>query len=561
MERDLICVPVGRTGYLRDVDGAKGSYFPRAFPASGRVFAGLNHGKEFFLQNPRMLPCAGIVTAIWYLSEYSVPDRERYIRRMGGRMEMRIGGKEVGSQDETWIEVKNPATGELIDRVPAGSGGDVAEAVDAAAAAFDDWKKKSMRERGKILFFAAEKVRGQHRDLARLLTMEQGKPLREAIDEVRGYANTLEFYAGISAQPSGETVRLGAAGDALVVREPLGVCGAIIPWNMPVIIMGWKVGPALLAGNTMVLKPASATPLTTLRLARILDEAGLTAGALNVVTGSGREAGEALVKNKEVKKISFTGNWTTGKRIRELASEHLKDLSLELGGSDPMIVMDDAEITKAVEGALRGRFYNAGQTCTAVKRLYVHERIADEFVQRLRARISGMNVGNGLGPKTDMGPLTSAEQRERIIRMVERTRERGDGTILAGGGVLHGKAYESGYFYHPTLVTGVAPDSSLVTEELFGPVLPVMTVPDLDAAIAGANNSRYGLGASVWTKNISTVRRVFDEVHAGIIWVNRHLTVPPEVPFGGIRESGIGRENGYRAVDQWSRTRTLFLGW
>ena len=292
-------------------------------------------------------------------------------------MEMRIGGKEVSSPDDAWIEVKNPATGELIDRVPAGSAGDVAEAVDAAATAFTGWKKKGMRERGMILFHAAEKVREQHKDLARLLTLEQGKPLREAIDEVRGYANILEYYAGISAQPAGETVRLGAAGDALVVREPLGVCGAIIPWNMPVLIMGWKIGPALLAGNTLVLKPASTTPLTNLRLAAILDGAGLPPGVLNVVTGSGGEVGEALVKHPEVKKISFTGNCATGRRIRELASVQVKDLMLELGGSDPMIVMDDADIDKAVEGALRGRFYNAGQTCTAVKRLYVHEKIAD----------------------------------------------------------------------------------------------------------------------------------------------------------------------------------------
>jgi betaine-aldehyde dehydrogenase len=476
-------------------------------------------------------------------------------------MEMRIGGKEVLSPDDAWIEVKNPATGERIDRVPAGSAGDVAEAVDAAAAALTSWKKKGMRERGMILFHAAEKVREQHKDLARLLTMEQGKPLREAIDEVRGYANILEYYAGISAQPAGETVRLGAAGDALVMREPLGVCGAIIPWNMPVLIMGWKVGPSLLAGNTLVLKPASATPLTNLRLARILDESGLPPGVLNVVTGSGGEVGEALVKHPGVKKISFTGNCATGKRIRELASVQVKELILELGGSDPMIVMDDADINKAVEGALRGRFYNAGQTCTAVKRLYVHEKIADEFVQRLKTRISAMNVGNGLGPKTDMGPLNSADQRDRIVQIVDRTRERGDGTVLTGGGVLRGKAYESGYFYHPTLVTDVAPDSCLVTDELFGPVLPVMAVPDLDTAITAANRSRYGLGASVWTKDLHTTKRVFDEVQAGIIWVNRHLTVPPEVPFGGNLESGIGRENGNHAVDQYSRTKTLFLGW
>jgi betaine-aldehyde dehydrogenase len=267
------------------------------------------------------------------------------------------------------------------------------------------------------------------------------------------------------------------------------------------------------------------------------------------------------VKHPGVKKISFTGNCATGKRIRELASVQVKELILELGGSDPMIVMDDADINKAVEGALRGRFYNAGQTCTAVKRLYVHEKIADEFVQRLKTRISAMNVGNGLGPKTDMGPLNSADQRDRIVQIVDRTRERGDGTVLTGGGVLRGKAYESGYFYHPTLVTDVAPDSCLVTDELFGPVLPVMAVPDLDTAIIAANRSRYGLGASVWTKDLHTTKRVFDEVQAGIIWVNRHLTVPPEVPFGGNLESGIGRENGNHAVDQYSRTKTLFLGW
>jgi betaine-aldehyde dehydrogenase len=494
------------------------------------------------------------------LSEYHVPEKTEN-KFWGWTMEMRIGGKEVSSPDDAWIEVKNPATGELIDRVPAGSAGDVAEAVTAAGVAFDNWRKKGMRERGMVLFHAAEKVREQHKDLARLLTLEQGKPLREAIDEVRGYANILEYYAGISAQPAGETVRLGTAGDALVVREPVGVCGAIIPWNMPVLIMGWKTGPALLAGNTLVLKPASTTPLTNLRLAAILDSAGLPPGVLNVVTGRGVEAGEALVKHPEIKKISFTGNCATGRRIREIASANLKDLTLELGGSDPMIVMDDADIDKAVEGALRGRFYNAGQTCTAVKRLYVHDRIAGEFVQKLKARITVMNVGNGLGPKTDMGPLNSAEQREQIIRIVDRTRERGEGNILVGGGVLRGKAYETGYFYHPTLVTDVVSDSCLVTEELFGPVLPVMAVPDLEAAIRAANTSRYGLGASVWTKNMHTAKRVFDGVKAGMIWVNRHLTVPPEVPFGGNLESGIGRENGYHAIDQYTRTKTLFLGW
>jgi succinate-semialdehyde dehydrogenase/glutarate-semialdehyde dehydrogenase len=476
-------------------------------------------------------------------------------------MQMRIGGKEVSSPDEAWTEVKNPATGEVIDRVPAGSVEDVARAVEAAEAAAEPWKKIAMRDRGMVLFRAAGKVREQHKDLARLLTMEQGKPLKEAIDEVRGFANILEFYAGISAQQAGEVIRLGSAGDCLVVREPLGVCGAIIPWNMPVLILGWKTGPALLAGNPLVIKPAATTPLTTLKLGAILDDAGLPPGALNIVTGPGPIVGEALVRHPAIRKISFTGSCATGARIRELAGVHLKEVTLELGGSDPMIVMDDADIGRAVEGALRGRFYNAGQTCTAVKRLVVHEKIAKVFTQRLKERVDALNVGNGLGPKTEMGPLNSVEGRDHIARVVDETREKGEGTILSGGCTLRGSAYEQGHFYRPTLVTDVMPSSPLLNEEIFGPVLPVVTVPDLDTAIREANRSPYGLGASVWTQNLAVTKKVFDHVHAGIIWVNRHLTVPPEVPFGGTMESGIGRENGHHALEQYSRTKTLFMGW
>jgi betaine-aldehyde dehydrogenase len=476
-------------------------------------------------------------------------------------MLMQIGGKDAEGIDERWIEVKNPATGEPVDRVPAGTQEDVSCAVDAAEAAYGAWAKKSMRERGMILFHAARMVRDQHKDLARLLTLEQGKPVHESIDEVRGFANILEYYAGISAHSSGEAIRLGPAGDCMVVREPLGVCGAIIPWNMPVLIMGWKVGPALLAGNTLVLKPASTTPLTTLKLAGILKEAGLPSGVLNVVTGSGESVGEAIVRHPLIRKVSFTGDCITGRKIREMASAHLKELTLELGGSDPMIVMDDADIDRAVEGALRGRFYNAGQTCTAVKRLYVHEKISSRFIQKLKGRVDALTVGNGLGSKIDIGPMNSAGQREKISQMVEETRANKEGTILTGGYALKGTAYEKGYFYRPTLVSDVEPGSRFVTSEIFGPVLPVMTVPDLDTAIHEANNTRYGLGASIWTKDLATTKRVFDEVKAGIIWVNRHLTVPPEVPFGGMNDNGIGRENGQHALDSYSRTKTLFLGW
>jgi betaine-aldehyde dehydrogenase len=476
-------------------------------------------------------------------------------------MLMRIGGKDVEGIDGTWIEVKNPATGEIIDRVPAGSQEEVTLATESAEAVFDAWAKKTMRDRGKILFEASRNVRDQYKDLARLLTLEQGKPLKESMDEVRGFANILEFYAGISACQNGEAIQLGTAGDCMVIRQPLGVCGAIIPWNMPVLIMGWKIGPALLAGNSMVLKPASSTPLTNLRLGRVLEESGLPPGVLNIVTGRGESAGAAMVKNAAIRKLSFTGDYETGCKIRKLAGASLKDITLELGGSDPMIVMQDADIDRAVDGAVRGRFYNAGQTCTAVKRLYVHEKIAVAFTRKLQERIEGLTVGNGLGSRVDIGPMNSAEQREKISSRIEETRNNKEGTILTGGHSLKGTVFEKGYFYRPTLVTGIAPGSGLLTEEVFGPVLPVMAVSDLDSAIREANNTRFGLGASVWTKDLSTIKKVFGEVKAGIIWVNRHLSVPPEVPFGGINDSGTGRENGQHALDGYSQTKTLFLGW
>jgi len=476
-------------------------------------------------------------------------------------MLMRIGGQDKEGIDETWIDVTNPATSDIIDRVPAGTKEDVTLAVEAATAASDAWEKKPIRERGMILYQAARKVREQYKDLARLLTLEQGKPLRESMDEVRGFANILEFYAGISACQNGEAIRLGISGDCIVIRKPLGICGAIIPWNMPVLIMGWKTGPALLAGNTLVLKPASSTPLTNLKLGQILGEAGLPPGVLNIVTGSGESVGTAIVRNPEIRKLSFTGEYETGRKIKQLAGSALKEIVLELGGSDPMIVMPDADIDKAVEGVVKARFYNAGQTCNAVKRLYVHEKIASVFIRQLRDRVERLTVGNGLGSKIDIGPMNSAEQREKISRRIEETRDNNEGTILTGGHSLKGTVYEKGYFYRPTLVNNIMPGSRLVTDEIFGPVLPVMTVPDLDTAISEANNSRFGLGASVWTKDLSTTKRVFNEVNAGIIWVNRHLTVPPEVPFGGVNDSGIGRENGRHALDNYSQTKTLYMGW
>jgi succinate-semialdehyde dehydrogenase/glutarate-semialdehyde dehydrogenase len=330
---------------------------------------------------------------------------------------------------------------------------------------------------------------------------------------------------------------------------------------MPVILMAWKAGPALLAGNTMVLKPSSTTPLTDLAIAAILEGSGLPAGVLNIVTGTGDSAGRAVVTHPGIHRVSFTGNTSTGLAVREAASPLLKEITLELGGSDPMIVWKDASLRGAVEGAVHGRFYNAGQVCNAVKRIYVHEEIAPRFLEELLVRVRSLRVGDGLSPSVDMGPLQNRAQLERIEGQVDRLRDRAEGRLLAGGSRIRGAEYDRGFFYAPTIVSDVQPDAAILGEEVFGPVLPVMTVPDLETAIREANRSRYGLGASVWTSDLGVARAAFEGVRAGVIWVNRHLTVPPEIPFGGVKESGTGRENGVQAISQWTRTKSLFLGW
>ena len=471
-------------------------------------------------------------------------------------MQMRIGGAEETSHREAWIPVINPATGEEIDQVPSGDAEDVARAVEAAGRAQEVWAARSMRDRGKILFLTAERIREMHPALAMLLTREQGKPIKEAIDEIRGFANILEFYAGISAHPTEEFLSLGRFGDCIVTREPLGVCGAIIPWNMPAIILGWKVAPALLTGNTVVVKPSSTAPLTSLSLCGILEQAGLPPGVLNMVTGTGESAGMPLVRHPGIRKISFTGSTETGYMVLHAAREHLKEVTLELGGSDPMIVWEDAPLEQALDGVMKGRFYNAGQTCTSVKRLLLHQSIADRFIADLVARSKTLRVGNGLDPQTEMGPLHTAALRDHLARLTDQS----GGEILLGGVPLDIPPYDRGHFYPPTLVTDLPSDSALLTQEVFGPVLPIVVFSDLEEAIQRANASQYGLGASIWTRDREIADTVFRKVHAGLVWVNRHLTVPPEVPFGGMKESGMGKENGYQALSQYTQIRSLIIG-
>lgn len=474
-------------------------------------------------------------------------------------MKLLIDGERRDSVSGKVFAIRNPATGDVIGEAPLGGEDDVRHAVEAAGEAFADWSAKNPRDRAKILFFAAEEVRRRNTELGSLLTAEQGKPIREAVDEINGFANILEYYYALSAGERGEYLNLRGYGRTLVQRRPLGICGAIIPWNMPAIIMGWKIGPALTAGNTVVLKPARTAPLTCGKLAEILEGAGLPPGVLNVVTGPGETVGREIARNPSVRKVSFTGEVGTGRQVALDAAPALKRLTLELGGSDPMIVCDDADIPMAVEGVIRGRFYNCGQVCTAVKRLYVYESIADEFIRRLTARVEAIVVGNGMERGVTMGPLNNQAGLGRVVHQVDTAREQREGEIVAGGRAPQAENYKRGYFFLPTLIAGVPHDSILFSEEVFGPVLPIATVSGLDEALELANDSRYGLGASVWTRSADVIARATEGLEAGIVWVNQHLRTPPEVPFGGTKESGIGRENGCRALDEYTEEKAVLI--
>ena len=457
------------------------------------------------------------------------------------------------------IRVVNPATGNLIGEVPAGGKAAVAAAVERAETALADWAKRDPRERGKILGEGARAIREKTNALAALLTAEQGKPLHEARNEIQGCANVLEYYHSVSGSLRGECMPLSSYGLAYVLKEPVGVCGAIIPWNMPVLIFAWKMGPALVAGNPIVVKPASSTPLTILRIAEILEGAGLPAGVLQVVTGTGDQAGAALAATPSLGHLSFTGDTGTGGEVSQAAGRNGVPVTLELGGSDAMIVCRDADIPAAAAGAVSGRFYNCGQTCTAVKRVIVDASIQEQFTRALCQRVAGIVVGDGSRNGVGMGPLNNRGAHDTICRMMDDCVSCGEGTLLCGGSIPKGEEYTTGLFYEPTIVTDLPEDSVFLKTEVFGPVLPVIAADGLDDAIDIANSTRYGLGASVWTRDIKTAMNASSGLDAGIVWVNQHLRIPPDVPFGGMKASGTGRENGSGAFEPYLRSKTVLV--
>ena len=475
-------------------------------------------------------------------------------------MKMLIGGELVDSVGGQTYEVRNPATGAVVDTVPKGNEKDVQQAVGAAETAFKEWSDVTPEDRGAALTNACALIKKNGAEIAQLLTQEQGKTLFEAGLEIHHLVHGLEFYAGLASKVRGSHVPLPQKGAyGMVVRQPIGVCAGIVPWNFPLTLMGTKVGPALAAGNTIIVKPASTTPLATVRVIELIAQATfgegkaqktLPKGTVQVVTGPGSTVGEEILKNPRIRRIAFTGSTPVGRHVMEVAGRQIKRVTLELGGSDPMIVMDDANLDLAIKMADVGRFFNCGQMCLGVKRLFLQESIAESFVGKLADILKTKTVGNGASKETRMGPIHLESQRKEIEEQVEDAKARG-AKVIFGGERAKGGELDKGFFYLPTLLTNVPDDARVSVEETFGPVLPVFTFKTLDEALAKANSSEFGLGSSIWTRNLISANKAIDKLQAGNVWVNSLHYGYDELPFGGVKSSGLGREHGPEALDYY----------
>ncbi len=480
---------------------------------------------------------------------------------------MYINGEWVSARSKETYEIINPANGEVVDTAPKGNRDDANDAVESAKQAFAGWADTSPDDRADLLFKGIELVKQHAKEISALLSAEQGKPIFEAAGELHHFLHGMTYYAGLASKIRGVQSPLppamGKHSYGIIVRRPVGVSVGIVPWNFPLTLMGTKVGPALIAGCPIIIKPATTTPLATLKIIGLLNEAGLPAGVLNCVTGPGREVGESLISHPDVRRVALTGSSDTGRRVMSIAGPDFKRITLELGGSDPMIVCPDANIRKAVSGALIGRYWNAGQACLAVKRLYLFEEIYDEFMEGLVKKVSNYRVGDPATkpekPFVRMGPLHTAYQREEIEAQLDDAVKKG-AKVLVGGKRPEGEEFAKGYFFEPALVTDVSDDSKLVTEEVFGPVLPVWKVSSLEEAIAKANQTPWGLGSSIWTKNMIWANKAVREIDAGMTWINQIHYGYDELPFGGVKASGIGHEHGQEAVDYYLENKSAVFG-
>ena len=456
------------------------------------------------------------------------------------------------------IEIFNPSTGEVVGTVNKGTREDAKRAVDAAEAGFKAWSKVAPATRGEILFKAARMIDQNLKDLSETLTKEQGKPIREAQMEITRFRHTLEYYAGLGKNLRSIQIPIAEGRFGMVLRLPIGVCAAITPWNFPVSLLGNKIAPGLLAGNSFVIKPASTTPLTTIKVCDILTKAGLPEGTLNVVSGPGSQVGQEFLENPKIHKVGFTGATDTGKNVMRTAADTLKHVTLELGGSDPMIICDDADLDEAISSASVGRFFNCGQACLAVKRLYVFDSVYDYVVGKLTEKVQRLTVGDGFDPKARLGPLHTDGQRVEVEDQVADALKRG-GRVIAGGKRPEGKQYEKGNFLLPTLVVDVPDDAKLAQDECFGPALPIFKVKSIEDAVERANNCIYGLGSSVFTSDLYKAHYAAEKLQAGYTWVNSAQIIFDEMPFGGWKQSGLGQEHGLEALEHYTMAKSVVI--
>ncbi|MFC7060106.1 aldehyde dehydrogenase family protein [Halovenus salina] len=471
-----------------------------------------------------------------------------------------IGGEFVDGESNETIETRNPTTGEVVGEVPAGDAVDIDAAVEAAHEAFEGgWKDASPGERQRVLSEMAAAVEENQETLATLEVLDTGKTITEAMGDMGLIVDHLTYYAAAARNVNGETRQTNDLFDrekqVFTLKEPYGVVGAIIPWNFPLMIAIWKLGPAIAAGNTVVLKPSEETPLSILKLMELVDDT-VPDGVVNVVTGYGEDAGQPLSTHEDVPKISFTGSTEVGKEIIRNSAEDIKKTTLELGGKSPVIVYPDANLEEAVEAAMMAIFFNKGECCAAGSRLFIHEDIEDQFMEAFTNAAAGMSVGDPLLEETDMGPKVSAKQVERTHNYVTAARESG-ATIRTGGNAPDDDSLAGGAFYLPTVIDDIDHDHPSVQEEIFGPVMETFSWSDEDDVVELANDIDYGLAAGVISGDVTKALRTARRLEAGVVWVNHYNDVSAGQPFGGYKQSGTGRENAAEAIDEFTQTKAI----
>jgi betaine-aldehyde dehydrogenase len=489
------------------------------------------------------------------------PDAETVLRglpKSGTTIPMYVGGQFTLALDGATRELFNPANGERIAVVAEGSALDADRAIRAARTAFDEgpWGETTAQDRAKLLNRVADKIDEYAREFVELDTLNNGKPVRESEYDVADAANCFRYYAGLATKPHGQTFDVPAPSQTFTVREAIGVCGQIVPWNYPLLMAVWKLAPALAAGNVCVLKPSEMTPLSAIRLAAVFDELGFPPGVVNIVLGTGPSVGAAIAESHLVDKIAFTGGTKTGRSIMQAATGNLKKISLELGGKSPNVVFEDADFETAVDYALFGIYANAGQVCSAGSRLILQRSLHDRFVDRLVERAKKIRVGDGFDPQTEMGPLISRTQLARVEEYIKIGVDEG-AKLLTGGTRLDGPLGEAGNFLVPTIFDGTKPSMRIVQEEIFGPVLVIQTFEDEADAVRLANDSPYGLAGAVFTEDVAKAHRVIRKLRAGITWINTYHPTYNEAPWGGYKQSGIGRELGTYGYDAYTEVKQI----